>query len=392
MRDNNKILKGYMRKNGVIGIRNHVLVLPLVVCANPVVEEIGRRYPDAIAISHPYGCTFDPLSNKEITDIFIGLGRNPNFGAVILVSLGCETIELQEVYEGVSLSDKPVQTISIQSEGGMGRAIEKADAIVRGFMAILEEDLKVEAPLSSLIVGTECGASDSYSGISANPVVGYTCDRLVDSGATVFLTEVTEFIGAEDILVQRCVSAEVAEDLIRYVRETEGFMAEMGHSEIADIAPGNIAGGLSTLEEKSLGCIRKAGTRPIQEVVPYGKCPSKRGLIVMDAPGHDVESMVAMAAGGANLIFFTTGRGTPTGCPGVPVIKISSNTTTYNNMLDIIDFNAGPVIDAGKSIPELGDDLFDFAIAVANGTQTCSEKWRCREFAIRRRGVKAYIL
>ena len=231
----------------------------------------------------------------------------------------------------------------------------------------------------------------SYSGISANPVVGYTCDRLVDSGATVFLTEVTEFIGAEDILVQRCVSAEVAEDLIRYVRETEGFMAEVGHSEIADIAPGNIAGGLSTLEEKSLGCIRKAGTRPIQEVVPYGKCPSKRGLIVMDAPGHDVESMVAMAAGGANLIFFTTGRGTPTGCPGVPVIKISSNTTTYNNMLDIIDFNAGPVIDAGKSIPELGDDLFDFAIAVANGTQTCSEKWRCREFAIRRRGVKAFF-
>jgi len=381
-----------MRKNGAVGIRNHVLVLPLVVCANSVVEEIGRRYPDIIAISHPYGCTFDPLNNKEITNIFIGLGRNPNFGAVLLVSLGCETIKLQEVYEGISLSEKPIQTISIQGEGGMGRAIEKADVIVRSFMAILEEDVKVEVPLSSLILGTECGASDSYSGISANPVVGYTCDRFVDCGATVFLTEVTEFIGAEDILVQRCVSAEVAEDLMRYVRETEGFMAEVGHSEIADIAPGNIAGGLSTLEEKSLGCIRKAGTRPIQEVVPYGKCPIKRGLIVMDAPGHDVESMVAMAAGGANLIFFTTGRGTPTGCPGVPVIKISSNTTTYNNMRDVIDFNAGPVIDAGKSISEMGDDLFDFAIAVANGTQTCSEKWRCREFAIRRRGVKAYIL
>ncbi|HPZ77351.1 MAG TPA: UxaA family hydrolase, partial [Thermosynergistes sp.] len=295
MRDNNKILKGYMRKNGAVGIRNHVLVLPLVVCANSVVEEIGRRYPDIIAISHPYGCTFDPLNNKEITNIFIGLGRNPNFGAVLLVSLGCETIKLQEVYEGISLSEKPIQTISIQGEGGMGRAIEKADVIVRSFMAILEEDVKVEVPLSSLILGTECGASDSYSGISANPVVGYTCDRFVDCGATVFLTEVTEFIGAEDILVQRCVSAEVAEDLMRYVRETEGFMAEVGHSEIADIAPGNIAGGLSTLEEKSLGCIRKAGTRPIQEVVPYGKCPIKRGLIVMDAPGHDVESMVAMA-------------------------------------------------------------------------------------------------
>ncbi|WP_024821539.1 MULTISPECIES: UxaA family hydrolase [Aminobacterium] len=392
MGDKNKTLKGYMRKNGTVGIRNHILVLPLVVCANSVVEEMGRRYPDAITVPHPYGCTFDPSSNKEITDIFVGLGRNPNFGAVLLVSLGCETIKLHEVYEGIRLSGKPVGVVSIQKEGGTGRAIEKADAIVREFMALLEKDVKVDVPLSSLIVGTECGASDSYSGLSANPVVGHACDHFVDSGATVFLTEVTEFLGAEDILAQRCVSAKVAENLMEYVRETEGFMAQVGHSEIADIAPGNIAGGLSTLEEKSLGCIRKGGTRPIQEVVPHGGCPRGRGLVVMDAPGHDVESMVAMAAGGANLIFFTTGRGTPTGCPGVPVIKVSSNTTTYNNMRDNIDFNAGPVIDAGKSISELGNDLFNLAVAVANGTQTCSERWRCREFAIRRKGVKAYIL
>ncbi|MPN43208.1 Altronate dehydratase [bioreactor metagenome] len=202
----------------------------------------------------------------------------------------------------------------------------------------------------------------------------------------------TEFIGAEDILRRQCKNEEVGSQLMELVAMTEHFMARVGHSDIADISPGNIAGGLSTIEEKSLGCIRKGGTRPIVEVVGHGIRPQQKGLVVMDAPGHDVESMVAMAAGGANLIFFTTGRGTPTGCPGIPVIKVSSNSQAFANMRDNIDFNAGLVIDGDKSISELGEDLFNYAVTVANGEETASERLRCREFAIRRRGVDAYII
>lgn len=385
-------LKGYRRADGTVGIRNHILVLPTVICGNSVVEELGRRYPDIIAISHPYGCTFDPLSNREITDIFVGLGKNPNFGAVLIVSLGCETVKLLEVSRAIKRTGKPVEILSIQKCGGTRKTIEEGDKIIHRFSEILKREEKVDVALSDLIIGTECGASDSYSGLSANPVVGNACDKFVDEGATVFLTEVTEFIGAEDILRRQCKNEEVGSQLMELVAMTEHFMARVGHSDIADISPGNIAGGLSTIEEKSLGCIRKGGTRPIVEVVGHGIRPQQKGLVVMDAPGHDVESMVAMAAGGANLIFFTTGRGTPTGCPGIPVIKVSSNSQAFANMRDNIDFNAGLVIDGDKSISELGEDLFNYAVTVANGEETASERLRCREFAIRRRGVDAYII
>ena len=385
-------LKGYKRPGGYVGIRNHILVLPTVVCANSVVEELGRRYPDIIAIPHPYGCTFDPLSNKEVTDILAGMGKNPNFGAVLLISLGCETVKLLEICGSIKAAGKHVEFLSIQKCGGTRKTIEEGEKIIRHFMKLLDEQRKVEISLSDLIIGTECGASDSYSGLSSNPVVGNACDRFVNSGATVFLTEVTEFIGAEDILKAQCKDEEIGRELMELIDMTEHFMARVGHSDVADISPGNIEGGLSTIEEKSLGCIRKGGTTPIVEVVGHGMRPTRKGLVVMDAPGHDVESMVAMAAGGANMIFFTTGRGTPTGCPGVPVIKVSSNTRMFEHMKDNVDFNAGPVVDGTKSISELGGDLFSYAMDVLNGTETASERLRCREFAIRRRGVDAYII
>lgn len=384
--------KGYRRASGHIGIRNHCIVLPLVVCANSVSEEMGRRFQEIIAISHPYGCTFDPYNNEEIANVYVGLGSNPNIGGILLVSLGCETIKAEEVYERIKKTGQRVDLVSIQGECGTGGAIAKADAAIRKILAAMEKDTKETAPLSELLIGTECGASDSYSGISANPVVGNACDRFIDAGATVFLTEVTEFLGAEDILGEQAATPDIAQQLQAYCRETEMHMARVGVSEILDIAPGNIAGGLSTLEEKSLGCIRKGGTRIINEVVPHATRPSSHGLIVMDAPGHDVESMVAMAAGGANLIYFTTGRGTPTGCPGVPVVKVSSNTPLYHRMKDNIDFNAGEVIDGKMNIEDMGAALFQQTLEHINGERTASEKWRCHEFAIRRKGVDAYIL
>ena len=384
--------KGYLREDGSVGIRNHILVLPMVICANSVVETIGREYPDTITIPHVYGCTFDPISNEEITDVFIGLGNNPNVASVLLVSLGCETINLDEVYEGIKSSGKPVEKVIIQDCGGTVKAIEKSRKIVENFKELAKDTKIVEAPLSDLIVGTECGASDSYSGLSANPVVGYVCDKFVDQGATAILTEVTEFVGAEDILAEQCANEEVAKELLDMVKETEGNLARVGHSDIVDISPGNIAGGLTTIEEKSLGCIKKGGNSPIQEVLKHGERPTKKGLVAMDAPGHDVESMTAMAAGGAHLIYFTTGRGTPTGFPIVPVIKVSSNTETYMNMNDNIDINTGEVIEGKKSIAQVGEELFDYTLKVVDGEETKSEKLGCREFAIRRRGVDVCIL
>lgn len=384
--------KGYLREDGSVGIRNHILVLPMVICANSVVKAIGREYPDIITIPHVYGCTFDPISNEEITDVFIGLGNNPNVASVLLVSLGCETINLDEVYEGIKGSGKPVEKVIIQDCGGTVKAIEKSRKIVENFKELAKDTKVVEAPLSDLIVGTECGASDSYSGLSANPVVGYVCDKFVDQGATAILTEVTEFVGAEDILAEQCANEEVAKELLDMVKETEGNLARVGHSDIVDISPGNIAGGLTTIEEKSLGCIKKGGNSPIQEVLKHGERPTKKGLVAMDAPGHDVESMTAMAAGGAHLIYFTTGRGTPTGFPIVPVIKVSSNTETYMNMNDNIDINTGEVIEGKKSIAQVGEELFDYTLKVVDGEETKSEKLGCREFAIRRRGVDVCIL
>lgn len=384
--------KGYLREDGSVGIRNHILVLPMVICANSVVEAIGREYPDIITIPHVYGCTFDTISNEEITDVFIGLGNNPNVASVLLVSLGCETINLDEVYEGIKGSGKPVEKVIIQDCGGTVKAIEKSRKIVENFKELAKDTKVVEAPLSDLIVGTECGASDSYSGLSANPVVGYVCDKFVDQGATAILTEVTEFVGAEDILAEQCANEEVAKELLDMVKETEGNLARVGHSDIVDISPGNIAGGLTTIEEKSLGCIKKGGNSPIQEVLKHGERPTKKGLVAMDAPGHDVESMTAMAAGGAHLIYFTTGRGTPTGFPIVPVIKVSSNTETYMNMNDNIDINTGEVIEGKKSIAQVGEELFDYTLKVVDGEETKSEKLGCKEFAIRRRGVDVCIL
>lgn len=384
--------KGYLREDGSVGIRNHILVIPLVICANSVVEAIGREFPEVITVPHVYGCTFDPVSNREITDTFIGLGKNPNVASVLLISLGCETINLDEVYEGIKSSGKPVEAITIQKIGGTVKAIEKSREIIKEFKKLAENTPRVEAPISDLIIGTECGSSDSYSGLSANPVVGYVCDKFVKLGATAILTEVTEFIGAEDILAEQCINENVAKELLEIVRETEGNLARVGHSDITDISPGNIAGGLTTIEEKSLGCIKKGGNSPIQEVLRHGQKPTKKGLVVMDAPGHDIESMTAMAAGGAHLIYFTTGRGTPAGFPIVPVIKISSNTETFINMGDNIDVNTGEIIEGKKSIPEVGEELFNYTLKVIDGEETKSEKLNCREFAIRRRGVNVCIL
>ena len=221
--------------------------------------------------------------------------------------------------------------------------------------------------------------------------MGVASDIHVDHGGTVILSEITEFLGAEMILADRCASPEVRDKLLDLVAWTEQSLASLGSSSVADITPGNLKGGLTTIEEKSLGCIKKGGSRAVQEVVGYGERPTKRGLVVMDTPGHDIESMTGMAAGGAHLIVFTTGRGTPTGTPICPVIKVSSNTTCYLNMQDNIDLDAGLVLTKKETLDTMGQIIHDEMIQVASGKRTKAELSENREFALRRYGSDCII-
>ena len=386
-------ITGYKRKDGRFGIRNHLLVLPVVVCANTVVDALARLYGDKIiTVTHPYGCTFDNISNKEFEDTMAGFASNPNVGAVLLVGLGCETVDIKRIFATIKERNDLVAYVSIQDEGGTRKTIEAAKPIIDSFLDKLGSMQREPMQVSDLLIGTECGASDSYSGLSANPVLGLLVDRVVDEGGSAFLTEVTEFIGAEQNLLDRCVNQTERDKLQAYLNETERNLARVGSNELRDIAPGNIAGGLTTLEEKSLGCIKKGGSRPIVEVVGHGEIPRKKGLVVMDGPGQDVESLVALATACAQLSFFTTGRGTPAGNPIMPVVKVSSNTTIAQRYPDDIDINTGTVIDGTETLRQAADRMYDFMLEIVNGEETKCEKNHCREFAIRRRGKDVCIL
>jgi altronate dehydratase large subunit len=377
--------QGYRRSDGQAGIRNHILVMPTVICANQVATAIAEGLP-AVAIPHVYGCSFDGRDNAALEYTLVGVGRNPNVAAVLVVTLGCETASGEKVVEGIAGSGKPVARVDIQEEGGTPRAIAHGREIVEGFAREIERLRPEPVPVEELILAVECGASDAFSGLSANPAVGAAADLLVEAGGTVILSETSEIIGAEQILARRCVDAETRERLLNIVEQQESaFRSFEEHAGGVYIAPGNIAGGLTTLEEKSLGCIRKGGTSPVREVVAFGERPSRRGLVVMDTPGHDVASMIGMVAGGAQVICFTTGRGTPTGCPVAPVIKVCSNTETSRHMADNIDLDAGTILSGEENIEEVGQRIYERVLAVANGERTCSELLGHAEFMIGRR-------
>jgi altronate dehydratase large subunit len=245
----------------------------------------------------------------------------------------------------------------------------------------------VPAPVSSLVIGLECGGSDAFSGMTANPAVGNAADRFVAEGATVLLSETTEMIGTTHILKRRAATPQIAEQVEQMIDKEEKLVrATLGDQAGLVIAPGNIEGGLSSITEKSLGCITKGGTTPINEVLGYAQLPTKRGLVLMDTPGYDIDSMAGFAAGGTQIMLFTTGRGSPAGFPCVPVIKVVSNSTTYRNMPGDMDINAGVIIDEGKTTEQVGLEIFELALRVANGQQTCAEINRSRPFNYLKQG------
>lgn len=363
---------GYRRENGGYGIRNHVLVISSVSCANGVVSAIGRIFPEVITVEHAYGCGYGPDDFNTSFRVLTGLINNPNVGAVLVIGLGCELLKSEYLAQGAR--GKPAKALSIQQAGGSAATTQKAIEIVQKFIDELKSHKRTPAPVSSLTIGLKCGGSDAFSGVTANPSVGVAADLFVGEGATVIMGEVTEMIGTAHILKKRCSDADVGNRVEKMVLEHEEYVNKaLGELAGLVIAPGNMDGGLSSITEKSLGCITKSGSTPVRQLVEYGAVTDQKGLVLMDTPGYDIDAMAGMASAGAQIIIFTTGRGTPAGFPAVPVIKVASNTRTFKIMAGDIDINAGTILYEKKTISDIGRQIYDFTVKVADGEMTRAE-------------------
>ena len=364
---------GYRRPDGRCGVRNHVVVISSVACANGVVSAIGREVPEVKAITHPEGCGRG-LPDVQVTmRTVVGLCTHPNVAAVLVVGLGCEFQKAPMVVEPIAESGKPVRGLVIQDEGGSRKTTARGVAIAREMLEAAGAIRREPCGWDELVVGMECGGSDALSGVTANPLVGTAADWLVDRGGTVILSETTEMIGTGAILSERAASPEVGKEVLDLVQGQTQFVKEsLGPFADYVISPGNIEGGLTNITEKALGCIVKGGTSPIQEVVEYGEAPTRKGLVLMNTPGSDIFSLTGKAAGGAQIMIFTTGRGTPVGFPTVPVIKIASNTELYETMTDDMDVNAGRLLE-GVSMEEAFRELIGLVGRVAEGEEPKAE-------------------
>ncbi len=365
---------GFRRKDGKVGTRNHVAVIPAVVCANEVVENIVHATQLTQGILHHQGCCQTPPDLERITDCLIKIGENPNVGASLIVSLGCEGVDTDKLEEKLRATGKPVERINIQELGGTSASIQegidKAQKLAMAISGIQREEID----FSEFVMGIKCGASDTTSGIASNPAIGYVADRIVDLGGTVIFGETTEFIGAEHILQRRAKNQFVSEEIKRIVDEMESRAKAIGvDMRKGQPTPGNIMGGLSTIEEKSLGAIVKSGTKPIEGVIGYTEVPGGKGLWIKDSPGREIELLSGMAVGGSQVILFSTGRGAPQGFPVVPVIKICGNPVTYDRMSKDMDINAGLIVNGEKSIEQVGEEVLEMLVRVASGELTKGE-------------------
>lgn len=377
-------INAYKRPDGKYGIRNKVLILPTVGCSNETARLIAQQVNGTVAITNRKGCGQIGTGIEIMRRTLVGLAANPNIYGTIIVGLGCETTQPYKLREEIEMvTNKPLEVITIQEEGGTIKAIEKGVRLARKMVEDASKLQREEVDLFNIILATNCGGSDATSGLSANPALGYCSDVIVKEGGTVLLGETTELIGTEHILAARAKNEKVRNNILNIVKGLENQFVKLGVDiRGANPSPGNMKGGLSTLEEKALGGISKGGTSSINEVVRYGEIPVGRGLIIMDTPGYDIESVTGMAAGGAQLCVFTTGRGTPIGNPIIPVIKITGNKQTYEKMLDNMDLDMSAVITGEKSINECGETILQELIDVCNGKQTKAEAFGFGELAI----------
>jgi len=369
-----KEITGYERKDGRFGIRNHVLVVPTVSCVNGVINRISREVPEAVCVTHAHGCGRGGLRDLKILfRVLSGLVHNPNVGGVVLIGLGCEVSSTKALYPLIKDAGKPVDIFNVQEDGGSMQTSEKGAAAARRMLAEIRTQQRMPLSWDKLLVSMECGGSDAMSGVTANVAMGAVSDWLVEKGATVMFGENTEMIGTSHILARRAKNEQVAGEINQMIDRAEKLTRDtMGDLASLVISPGNMDGGMSTIAEKSLGCIFKGGTTTINQVVGYGEMPTEKGLVLQDGPGYDGDSMAGLAASGSQIMFFSTGRGTPAGFPALPVVKVASNSRIYEAMKDDMDVNAGSLIE-GKPLAALRIEMIDLMIRVINGEETKAE-------------------
>ena len=368
-------LSGYKRPDGRVGFRNHVLVLPTVACANGVVSAICKRVPEAVMLPMDSGCGMLKEDQIVFAKTITNLAGNPNVAAVLCVGLGCEAFKPEQARTAIEKYGKPVKSVTMHSAGGYAATVEKGAQMARELLAGAALIGREPVQASDLILGLNCGASDPASGLTANQALGTSVDLLVDAGGSAIIGETTECVGAEEEMATNASSPEVAQRILDTVHRFENHVKMYG-ADLSTGEPnqGNMEAGLTTLEEKSLGCIRKIGSRPIVDVIEYADIPSKRGPMLMDSPSYDAPSVTGIVAGGAQVVVFTTGLGTPFGMSIVPVIKVMSNTPAFKRMEDTADLNAGTILDGEETIAETGGRLLDLVLEVANGRTTKAEE------------------
>ncbi len=388
-----RTFQGYRRASGKAGTRNYIGVISSVNCSASVSKAIARHfdrqrlaaYPNidgVVAFTHHSGCAmqFGGLQHRVLNRVLGGVARHPNLGGFVLVGLGCEKATVEYLVDDqrlVQIGGSPEKqerppTLLIQNSGGTAATIAAGIAAVERLLPQVNAIQREPIPASELMLGTQCGGSDGNSGVTANPALGVACDLLVDQGGTAILGETTEMVGAEHLLTRRSVNEAVGRKLLEKIEWWKWYAGIFGETIDDNRSSGNAAGGLTTIAEKSLGAVAKAGSRPVTEVYEYAEPVTKRGLVIMDSPGFDPASATGMVGGGANLMVFTTGRGSCYGCKPTPSIKVATNTPMYLRMEADMDINAGRILD-GATIQEVGEEIFEMMLDVASGRPTKSE-------------------
>ncbi len=389
----NRTFKGYVRKNGDVGVRNEIWVVPTVGCVNGIAERVAKQLEeetklegiDAVhAWHHNYGCSQLSEDHEATRKVLRDIVLHPNAGAVLVLSLGCENNQPEDFMAMLGDYDKDRIKLVV-TQRVEGDEVEECMNVLRNLYAIAKNDCREDVPVSKLRVGLKCGGSDGFSGITANPLEGEFSDWLVAQGGTSILTEVPEMFGAETILMNRCETRELFDKTVSLINNFKNYFLSHGEPVGENPSPGNKAGGISTLEDKALGCTQKCGRAPVSGVLEYGDRLRTTGLNLLSAPGNDLVASTALAAAGCHIVLFSTGRGTPFGT-FVPTMKISTNSNLYNNKKNWIDFNAGQLVD-GKSMTELVPEFIDKVLAVASGEQAQNEKNGYREISIFKNGV-----
>lgn len=378
---------GYRRKDGGVGIRNDIWIVPTVGCVNKTAERLAKEAEKmgipVLAMTHPYGCSQMGEDQTTTQKTLAALAKHPNAGGVLVLSLGCENnnLDVFKPFLGEYDNERIRFMITQEEEDEM----EKGLALIKALFQLTEKDKREEIPLRELIIGFKCGGSDAFSGITANPLCGRLTDFHTSAGGRAILTEVPEMFGAEDSLFARCQSKEVFEKATEMINEFKNYYVSHNQVVYENPSPGNKAGGITTLEEKSLGCIQKGGSATVTDVLGYAKPVKKAGLSLLTGPGNDMVSCTNLAASGAHIILFTTGRGTPFGTV-VPTLKISSNSALAEHKANWIDFNAGMVLE-GTSFEEATEKLMGLLKETANGKLAKNEENEYREIAIFKDGV-----